>query len=156
MDLGVGPDCLGNLDEAAELLPGATRKDRVHCVWRNIQHFYREAKPDSQLQALTPEMVRASPTEPPKLRAKAAERRHLVPFGLRLAQKLDNGQPHRQTVRCLLEQLMQLTRHVSKDTFDAAQLVAAFATCPQLFKLKQLNNEATSGGANISCTCSKN
>ena len=46
-----------------------------------MKEYYRFFKPPSALQTLNEEMVQRS-KKAPKLKAKGAETRHLVPFGL--------------------------------------------------------------------------
>ena len=46
-----------------------------------IKEYYKIMKPPTCLQTLTPEMVQRE-KKAPKLKAKGAETRHLVPFGL--------------------------------------------------------------------------
>ena len=58
----------------------------------------------SQLQTLTWEMIKKDATSPAKLRAKAAECRGLIPFGVALA-KFHNGDPHRLIVAHLMNHL---------------------------------------------------
>ena len=118
VDLGVGADMLGNVfNEVVDLLPGLTRKERVQNMWGRLRAWYKEARPPSQLQTLTPEMVRL-PGKPPKLRAKAGECRYLLPFGAALAAEFAEGSEHRKTVGHLTRNLLEVATCVSKGAWD--------------------------------------
>ena len=94
MDLGVAAHCLGNLLlEILSLLPG-TRADKVSNLWRRMKQWYAYHRPHNQLQTLAWEMIKNDATNPAKLRAKAAECRGLIPFGVALA----NGKTTMETL----------------------------------------------------------
>ena len=125
VDLGVVADALGQLfDEIIELLPGANRKERVNSLWQRVRAFYKEFRPPSELQALTPEMVKA-PGQPAKLRAKAAQCRYLLPFGAALAKEFSGGSEHRATVSNLMQYLLEVTVCISTEPYDASRASAA-------------------------------
>ena len=90
MDLGVSQDILGNIMwEALEwVCEGSSRKAKVVDLWKQIKEYYDEFKPTTMLQALTVEMIKQT-KKAPKFRAKGAETRHMVPFGLLLAIEID-------------------------------------------------------------------
>lgn len=89
MDLGVSQDILGNIfSEALDwVCAGTSRKNRVVDLWRRIKQYYKEFQPGTMLQGLTVEMIKQT-GKAPKLRAKGAETRHLVPFAVLLAQEI--------------------------------------------------------------------
>jgi hypothetical protein len=124
-DLGVVADALGQpFDEIIELLLGANRKERVNSLWQRARAFYREVRPPSELQALTPEMVKA-PGQPAKLRAKAAQCRYLLPFGAALAKEFSGGSEHRATVSNLMQYLLEVTMCMSTEPYDASRAATA-------------------------------
>lgn len=90
LDLGVSADALGNLMFEAlnspEMYTGA-KAVRIDAMWKHLQAYYRDNKVPSKLDKLTWEMVQ-QPKKSPKLRAKGAECRYLVPWGVDLALKL--------------------------------------------------------------------
>jgi hypothetical protein len=116
VDLGVGQDALGNLFyEVAELLPGATHTQRVEALWAKIRQYYKEKKPTSQLQKLTATMICTSGKK--KLRAKAAETRHLLPFGYLLACEYADGNEHMAAVSVLFENLLDCLQCLGQQPF---------------------------------------
>ena len=96
----------------------------------------------SRLQKLTWEMIRVD-QKPPKLRAKGAESRHLVPCCYELAMDFHKRQrsAHSLTVRGLFEQLSGLYMTMSVEPFDSA----ACARCSRQFctLYKDLSKEAS-------------
>lgn len=131
-DLGVSQSILGNLfNEVADLLPGANRKDRIKELWLRIKAWYQLVKPPSQLEGLTPEMVK-QPGKGPKLRSKAGECRYLIPFAAKLAREFDDGSPHRNTVRLVCDNLEIMASCISTDPYDSAK---ASDACQRLRKL---------------------
>ena len=86
MDLGCTQDILGNICfEALQwVCKGSSRKEQVSDLWGQIQQYYKEFSPPTMLQGLTVEMIKRQ-KKAPKLKAKGAETRHLVPFGVLLA-----------------------------------------------------------------------
>ena len=93
-DLGVGADFLGNLFELAlsvPMLPGNNKAERCSALFLEMRRYYRANGVDSQLPTLTTTMIRKKAGTPPKLRGKAAEIRHLIPFSVELASKLDRS-----------------------------------------------------------------
>ena len=68
---------------------GRSHKAQVHNLWIRISKYYEEFKPTIVLQGLTVEMVRRQ-GKAPKLKAKGAETRHLVPFGVLLAAEMND------------------------------------------------------------------
>ena len=89
MDLGVSQDILGNIfwEAMPVVCSGRSHKAQVHELWGRIREYNEEFKPTTVLQGLTVEMVKTR-GKAPKLRAKGAETRHLVPFGVLLAGEL--------------------------------------------------------------------
>lgn len=116
MDLGVSQDVIGcffyDLLTTPGTLHGNTQQTRLKSLWGALQTWYRQASPPSRLDHLTMEMVRRSGGKP-KLRAKGAETRYLVPFAATLARKFMHVSEHFKTVAHLLIQLYILQLMVS-------------------------------------------
>ena len=92
VDLGVTQDYLGNLFWAAlPKLPGTNREQKISCLFLKIQEFYKRTNCSSRLDDLKETMLRKTAASKPKLRAKAAEARFLVPFAKELANELFTG-----------------------------------------------------------------
>ena len=114
VDLGVAQDLLGCLfwEAIAGGLPGASKKDRLQCLWLKIQQFYSRVRPPSVLNNLTEEMIKRT-GKAPKLRAKGGETRYLIPFGAELAQVAAPQSVHWQTVGHMFDLLAALMRLTS-------------------------------------------
>ena len=111
MDLGVAQDTLGSLFwlSCQTHFPGRAFKDRVGALWETLRTYYRNHTTANQLQALTPEMIKRG-GKAPKLRAKGAETRGLVPFGFVLATLMHEADPssYNEAVVKLLARLLDL------------------------------------------------
>ena len=83
MDLGCSQDICGNVFREAMpvVCSGRSHKAQVHDLWDRIRKYNSEFKPTTVLQGLTVEMVKQR-GKSTKFRAKGAETRHLVPFGV--------------------------------------------------------------------------
>jgi hypothetical protein len=124
VDLGIGADIVGNLLWAAlPKLPGDTLKAKVRALWARLREWYRAHRVQSQLQTLTVLMLK-QPKKAPKLRAKGAELRALVPFAAELAEALlDATQPVELTMVMLGRELRDLYSHMQN--FAPARLAEA-------------------------------
>ena len=90
LDLGVSQEAIGNLFFmyiCGSYCTGSNRAEKLRDLWLKIKAYYKEAKPPTTLSSITMEMVRQQ-GKSPRLRAKAAETRHLVPFAFQLAQDM--------------------------------------------------------------------
>ena len=89
MDLGCSQDILGNIfwEAMPVVCKGRSRAAQTQDLWGRIQQYNKEFNPSTTLQGLTTEMIKTR-GKSPKLRAKGAETRHLVPFGVLLAADL--------------------------------------------------------------------
>ena len=94
MDLGCSQDILGNIFwEALSLVcEGRNQKDQAKDLWHRIRAYYDQFQPTTRLQGFTLEMIK-QPKKGPKLRAKGAETRHLVAFGVVLAVEMHEKRP---------------------------------------------------------------
>ena len=121
-DLGITQDTLGNVfwEALRELCPGKNEHERIRHLWQKMKNHYKLFKPPSQLQTLTKEMIKHD-KKAPKLRAKGAETRHLVSFGLQLAIEMQEklGTPHSSTVCQCLSHLMDFYMLISLPKFNA-------------------------------------
>ena len=111
MDLGCSQDILGNIFwEAMPIVcKGRSQKAQVEDLWGRIRQYYKEFQPTTTLQVLTLEMVRQR-GKSPKLRAKGAETRHLVPFGVLVANDLHQqvGTTRSETILKVANSLFEL------------------------------------------------
>ena len=63
------------------------KQNKVVDLWRRIEQYYKEFQPGTMLQRLIVKMIKQT-GKAPKLRAKGAGTRHLVPFAVLLAQEI--------------------------------------------------------------------
>ena len=86
VDLGVCAEFLGNLFYMlVSKYPGQNRTQRCSALFVSLQAWYDAHQVESRLDNLTWTMIK-QPKKTPKLRAKAAEARALVPFALEQAE----------------------------------------------------------------------
>ena len=118
-DLGVTCDFGGNLFSMTSCnYPGGTHEERCTQLYHDICAFYKKEKVDSKLDMLTPTMIQAKGDKPPKLRAKAAEARYLVPFFVEHADKMLGDSELERTVKEAARALASCYSCLSKDNFD--------------------------------------
>ena len=88
-DLGFTQEVLGSLffESLGTFATGPNRKEQVADLHRKMVDHYKRMGTSNRIFNLTPEMIKAK-SKPPKLRAKGAETRHLVRFGLEVATAL--------------------------------------------------------------------
>ena len=119
-----------------------SRRGWIAELWNTIKLHYKTFHTQSRLQKLTWEMIGVD-QKPPKLRAKGAETRQLVPCCSELAMDFHKHQrsAHSLTIRGLFEQVFDLYMTMSVEPFDSA----ACARCSrQLSNLcKALSKEAS-------------
>lgn len=123
VDQGTAAEYLGNFMFLLQAkLPGATFKERVSSLFREIVQYYSECPCDSELQYLTPGMIRVG-SKSPKLNCKAAVARQLIPWAVRAAARhLDAEDDFEATVQqCGLE-LQACYNCLSVSTFVASTL----------------------------------
>ena len=88
VDQRVAADFLGNaLTYFLSFEPARNQEDRCSQLWLKVQQFYSEFAVQDKLPCLKLTMLKKKSTSSPKLRAKAAEARALVPFVYLHAQK---------------------------------------------------------------------
>ena len=124
-DLGITSDVLGSLFwMLLGKMPGPTsRKEQCSCLFLDLKAYYARVKPDSQLDNLTVSMIQKAKAKSPKLRAKAAEARFLVPYALEACAKfLDAGDLYEGTVIQLFQHLNSCYGNLSQESFNADSL----------------------------------
>ena len=123
MDLGVSADWLGNVFKlVSKKLPGASDVLRVRDLFLHMQKYWNDFDIQSRLLNLTPSMLQ-QPRKKPKLRGGAAVVRHLVPFGLQMANRfLDPTDPFEESVQHATFHLSAMYEQLSPDVYDQAVL----------------------------------
>lgn len=119
-DLGVTCDFLGNL--FWHITGG--RPAQVAQLYKDICEFYKVARSPSRLDGLTVLMLRKKASKSPKLRAKAAEARCLVPFAAQLAaQKLGDPTDSVQvTIKSAADHLAKCYECLHQDLFEPEKM----------------------------------
>ena len=122
MDLGCSQDILGNLfvESLGVVCLGKNKKEQVAALWGRIRRYYDEFSPPTRLQALSYEMLRQD-KKGPKLRAKGADTRHLVPFAAALASELNDAlaTQHTRAVLGVVSLLLDIYMLFSLKPFNA-------------------------------------
>jgi hypothetical protein len=122
VDKGVCADFLGNLfTYLLKFMQGNTNKAKTGQFFLEIQSWYRNRQPavDSQLDNLTCGMLNLGNKAPPKLKAKAAEARGLVPFATFACNKwLSDNNPLEQTMKQAAIHLQACYDCLSRNTFN--------------------------------------
>ena len=119
-DLGVTSDFLAGLFLlVCKKLGGASHTAQVNSLWHKMHEFYNRTAATSRLDMLKPSMLK-QPKKTPKLRAKAAEARALVPFGLEVAREfLDDSVVLEHTAKVAMQHLSQCYDLLSPEVFSA-------------------------------------
>lgn len=123
VDLGIGADILGNLLKLlVTKVEGRTEADRCRTLFLEMQAYYKQHAVGSRLDALNPRMY-AAPGKAPKLRGKAAEVRHLVPFVSQVADRLLRREDtFEATAAAIARQLHECYTMLAADVFDSQAL----------------------------------
>ena len=138
-DLGVSQEAFGNLFYAFFSHPLCTAPNRllkIQQLWLRIQSYYKRALPSTTLNSLTAEMVKRS-GKAPRLRAKAAETRHLVPFGVELAAEMAAAQPDSAVYKAMSDMFVHLLAFYNtfgKQPFDKALAASSAKSFCMLYK----------------------
>ena len=128
-ELGCTQDAVGNclyVFLQSGLVVGRSMDEKVQSLWLKLRKHYQLFSPPSQIQGLTAEMIRQS-GKGPKLRAKGAETRGVVPFALECAIEMNE---HCQTTKSLtilqcLSSLMDFYMLMQLDTWHRHVAAAA-------------------------------
>lgn len=123
-DLGITADVLGSLFKyLLDKMEGTTQGIRCGNLFLAIKEFYSRVNPDSQLDNLTLKMIKKDKAKTPKLRAKAAESRYLVPFALEAVGRwLSPDDTYEATIINLVKNLHGCYENLSQEAFSADSL----------------------------------
>lgn len=132
MDIGVSADACGNLlYDVLPLCEGSTKAGKVESLWNQLLFFYEINHCKSRIQRLSLEDIKQA-GKGPKLRAKGAQIRAIVPFVVSLAQKhqidgLPDAALYRQTVSDCLNELGKIysLMDMPLDTWPASEAAEA-------------------------------
>ena len=125
MDQGVGADFVGNLFWLLlDRFPGPKWKDRIKALHADIQRWYAAKGVENKLQTLTAGMIKKRGA-PPKLRAKAAELRALIPYAKDAATRLlRDASPVEKSVKQMACHLATLYDTLSSQTIFRQDLMS--------------------------------
>ena len=124
-DLGITCNFLGGLFKLLlRKMEGRNESDRCSQLFLRMQQFYKENKTESRLDNLTLSMLRADQAKKgPKLRAKGAEARGLVPFAAELAdQLLRDDDEEERAAKLAARALHACYQNLSTAVYDAARM----------------------------------
>lgn len=126
-DLGVAADFLGNLFQTLlHIVPGNTKAERCTYLYRRMFEWYQQNNVSDRLPFLTLTMIQKSPSKPPKLRAKAAEARALIPFGVFISSAFLDAN---DTVHCAIlsaaKHLSDCYANLARSSYDPEKIRAA-------------------------------
>ena len=111
-DLGVAPEFEGNLMwhlVSNRKVPGRNKDERIAYILKHVQAFYAANPVQSKIPTLTEDMIWKNKGSGPKLRAKAAEARYLVPWcKLACEEFLDKEDPLDAAVSVACKHLVEL------------------------------------------------
>ena len=147
VDLGVAQDLAGNVlsEYIDKFANGRNRKEKVTFCWQKLKKYYSSMKPTSRLDALSWPMVKRD-GKAPKLKAKGAETRGVVPFVVQLAMEMHAEAPdelHYKTVACCATSLLDFYILLDADEWDAVAGREASRTFCVLYSA--LSREAQDG-----------
>lgn len=147
VDLGVAQDVVGNLfwHWLRHHATAPTNKGKILQLWQKLREHYTTAKTTTKLQALTWEMVKL-PEKAPKLRAKAAETRGVVPFALQVCQEMYASAPdtkHLTMLQCC-SRLMDFYAIMSVEPFEPDNMATTTRELCLLYSA--LRKKALDGG----------
>ena len=123
-DQGITADFLGSLFcTLLSKMEGGNKVQRCRSLFRDIQDYYRRNPVDSRLDNLSLSMFMGGQGKAPKLKAKAAEARFLVPYALEAANRLlDATDPVESTIRQCALHLHLCYECLSQEQYDANAL----------------------------------
>ena len=134
LDLGVTQDAIGNFFWAvlnsSFLTPKKINRDeKTKLLFQKVKEYYKRSSTPAtncRLQGLTTEMIK-SDKKSPKLRAKAAETRHLVPFAFELAFDFNESlkTEHSHAIACLFGYLLRFYMTLDTQPFDAGMAASS-------------------------------
>ncbi|CAE7276805.1 unnamed protein product [Symbiodinium sp. CCMP2456] len=137
-DQGITADFLGNvfyhLISQEGYLPGTSRPQKIKELYKKLRQYYSSdgnMSTDSRLNTLTETMIRKTSTSSPKLRAKAAEARALVPFVLQLCQEAFPPNACTEKEACIREAAVRLQDCYAMLQNDRYNQEALVASCTQ-------------------------
>ena len=107
----------------AGLLAGSTKAERLASLWEKLQEYYARVKPPCVLDNLTETMIKKDKSKP-KLNAKGAECRYIIPFCAQLAQQFADKHVHYSTRAELFQHLVSLAHCISADAYAKDEAVA--------------------------------
>ena len=148
VDLGVGQDVVGGLFyecvSKPGVFPGTTQEARMLELWECIQSFYKKNPPQSKLDVSASnwtikKKLRASGSDVPSLKSKAAQCRGLQPLIPLLAGWLHEltDTEHSQAVLDLCLAFDGLRINVSSEEFDLEAAKAHLATFLEVYRKLQ-------------------
>ena len=121
LDLGVTQDLIGNVlwEWVTQFAPGRNLSEKVKSVALKLKEHYKVFHTPCRIDALSQEMIRQD-GKSPKLRAKGAETKGVLPFALELAIAMKTARPtaHFDTVASCASCLMDFYILLDSDEWN--------------------------------------
>ncbi len=147
LDLGLSQEMMGNMlfESFGPFAIGRNRKSQLEDLVLKMKDHYRRFRTGNKIGALTEDMVRRQ-GKAPKLRAKGAETRHLVPFGVEIACAMHAANPttHTLTVYKLASALLDFYTTLGIQPFPVKDAKSACRSICCLYVA--LHDEAVANG----------
>ncbi len=142
VDLGCAADAAGSffyelLHNGGGFLTGRTVLKRVQDLWAMVRRLYKQHKTPNRLQALTKDMIcKKKANSKPKLKAKAAEMRHLVPIIVEIAKEYHAriGTRKSKAIVDLFSRLLAFYMSIGTSDFDPVVTETAIQEFALLYK----------------------
>ena len=148
LDLGVTQEVIGNVlfECLGVFAVGRNRVDQVASLFLKLQSHYKRCGTRNRISNLTVEMIKQADKRP-KLRAKGAETRHLLPFALEVAAAMyaNDSSTHFLTMYKCVTALMDYYMTFGVVPFPVAAAKAATQNFCSLYRA--LHDEARRAGA---------
>lgn len=149
VDLGVTAEVVGNIMwEYLQQMPRRKLEIKVQRLWLKLKNWYKIHHAPSKLQALTKDMIKKQ-KKAPKLKAKGAETKYLVPFCLDLAWEMyeNTKTEHAHMVFIMTQALMDFYIILMNDLWYQPEAADQCQLCLELYK--KLHLEARKNHVNM-------
>ena len=137
LDLGFSQLVLGNIiwEYMNFFADGSNQGARIGEAWKRLKSHYADMRTYNRLQVLTLPMLR-KPNGNIVLKAKGAETRHLVPFGVVLARDMydRSKSAHAKTTLVCVSRLLDFYMLMGMDSYNAEAGKEACRVCVSMYR----------------------
>ena len=97
---------------------GGAQQEKLAKLRDHMKSYYQAARPPCQAQQVTADMLWARTATAPKFKAKGAETRHLLPFGLQRCQEHLGPDEHSQLRYSCCKAMVQFYTVMNQEEFN--------------------------------------